>query len=118
MQITDDLTITGLGADQLTISGNHASGIFVVDDADPATTITVEISGLSLVNGNSSASGGGIYNTEDLTVEACTLSGNSTAFNSSNGGGIYNSGTLTVTNSTLANNAAVPTAGVSSTLAR
>ena len=101
LPITDDLTITGLGADQLTISGNDASRIFRVDDADAAATITVEIRGLSLQDGHSD-DGGAILNQEDLTVTDSTLVDNSADY----GGGIANFGTLTVTHSTLANNSA------------
>ena len=75
--ITDDLTITGLGADQLTISGNNASRIFAVNDDDVATAITVEISGLTLADGYSFEYGGAIYSQETLTVEGCTVTGNS-----------------------------------------
>ena len=108
LTITDDLTITGLGADQLTISGNHASRIFRVDNAAP-TTITVAIRGLSLVNGYrpSTPYGGGIINQESLTVEGCTLANNSSGY----GGGIRNDGTLTVGNCTLANNSAATAGG-------
>ena len=42
LTINDDLTISGPGADQLTISGNHASRIFSVNDA-VSTQIFVEI---------------------------------------------------------------------------
>ncbi len=103
--ITDDLTITGLGADQLTISGNNSSRIFRVDDYK-ATTITVEISGLSLVDGYGFL-GGAVYNGEDLTVEDSTLANNRAVL----GGGLANDGTVTVHNSTFANNSAAVYAG-------
>jgi len=109
LHITDDLTINGLGADRLTISGNNASRIFLVDDGDSNTTITVSISGLSLENGSSRGDGGAIFNKEDLTVKDSTLANNS----AQHGGGIHNyyQSTLTVTNSTLANNSADHTGG-------
>ncbi|MBN2477300.1 MAG: hypothetical protein JXB62_22025 [Pirellulales bacterium] len=99
--ITDDLTITGLGADQLTISGGSASRVFTVDNAAP-TAITVAIRGLSLVEGHAPVYpyGGGIYNQEHLTVEGCTLANNAAVY----GGGIRNDGTLTVTDSTFEDN--------------
>ena len=105
LHITDDLTIIGLGADQLTISGNNASRIFLVDDGNPETPITVSISGFSLENGSTSGYGGAIRNLENLTVEDCVLANNSARYG---GGGIYTFwySTLTVTNSTLANNSA------------
>ncbi|MCU0874988.1 MAG: hypothetical protein MUE50_21870, partial [Pirellulaceae bacterium] len=103
LPITDNLTIIGLGADRLTISGNQASRIFSVDDFTATTTIAVSISDLALVDGgNPYGSGGAVYNVEDLTVIRCVLAGNRAA----NGGGILNAGTLTVTSSTFANNVA------------
>jgi len=101
LQITDDLTITGLGADQLTISGDDASQVFHVDDGDPNTAINVQISGLSLVDGRSPL-GGAILNQENLTVTDCRLAHNSAVY----GGAISNYGTLALTNSTLADNSA------------
>ena len=112
LQITSDLTINGLGADQLTISGNNSSRIFLVDDGDAASTITVSISGLSLKNGFTRDSGGAIFNGENLTVEDCTLADNT----ANRGGGIYNhhQRTLTVNNSTLTNNSADRGGGICS----
>lgn len=100
LDIADDLTIEGLGADQLTISGDNKSRIFGIYDAD-VEPIEVEIRGLSLVHGRD-LDGGGILNWESLDIEGCTFSDNSATLY--HGGGIYNFGTLTVTNSTLANN--------------
>ena len=54
LPITDDLTITGLGADQLTISANHASRIFHVDSV-ASDDRNVLIRGLSLEDGSSPA---------------------------------------------------------------
>jgi Ca2+-binding RTX toxin-like protein len=91
LRITDDLTITGLGTDQLTISGNRSSRIFEV------TSPTVEIKGLSLVDGQATE-GGAILNwSGNVRVEDCTLARNS----ATTGGAIRSHGTLTVTNSTL-----------------
>ena len=98
--ITDDLTITGPGPHQLTISGNQASRIFRVNDSDDDTKNTVQISGLSLMDG-SGDDGGAVDNHELLTLATCFVR-NSSATGS--GGGIFNRGTVTVTNSTLAGN--------------
>ena len=43
VDITDDLTITGPGADQLTIDGNAASGIFAIDDGTLGVITEVEV---------------------------------------------------------------------------
>ena len=108
LAITDDLTITGLGADQLTISGNSASRVFSVDSA-ASEPISVAIRSLSLVDGYNAGSsyGGGIYNDEILVLDSCTLANNLSDY----GGGIRNDGMLTVTNSTFVDNSAGTTGG-------
>jgi hypothetical protein len=76
LTVSDHLSISGLGADQLTVSGNQASGVFSI-----AAGVTVDVSDLTIADGNVFY-GGGAYG----------------------GGGIYNEGTLTVQNSTFTNN--------------
>jgi predicted outer membrane repeat protein len=94
-----NLTITGPGAGQLTISGGGVSRVFEV-----GSKFQLALSGLTLSGGKlgvgSSLNGGAISNDvgATLTVSGCTLSNNSTAYN---GGAIYNAGTATVTNSIL-----------------
>jgi hypothetical protein len=93
--IDKDLTITGPGADVITVSGNDASRVF-----DIAALFTVSISGITVANGRSSVGGGGIANDGTLSITNSTLSSNS----ANSGGGITNGGTLSVTNSTLYGN--------------
>jgi len=102
--INKNLTITGPGAGELTISGNKASRVFEVAKG----TKRVTLSGLTISNGAApdvgrNVGGGGIQNYGTLTVSGSTLSGNVAA---QDGGGIYNqsTGTLTVSNSTLSGN--------------
>src|SRR6266852_2314324 len=121
--INHNVTITGPGASNLTVSGNHASRVFEV----AKTVRSVTLSGLTISNAagggmlnegtltvsnsilsNNGGGGGGIHNDGTLTVSGSTLSGNS-ASNSSggnSGGGIYNEGTATVSGSTLSGNSA------------
>ncbi len=116
--LTQSATITGPGANLLTISGgstgiNSYSGvtIFVVNSG-----VTASISGLTIADGNASGgpaalnNGGGIYihNGGTLTVSNSTISGNTTGGGPSGnqGGGIFNGGTLTVSNSTISGNTA------------
>jgi hypothetical protein len=105
--IKHNLTITGPGAGQLTVSGNHASRVFEVDQ----TAKQVTLSGMKIINGLVSDSGGGIlsFSLGTLTVSGCTLSGNSANY----GGGImsFNGGTLTVSGCTLSGNSATSAGG-------
>ena len=97
LAITDHLTINGLGADQLTVSGNNASRVFLVDDGDESNVIDVTLDGLTISEGTSD-DGGGILNRETLTVLNSTISNNAGRGISSVGGN------LTVLNSTILNN--------------
>jgi CSLREA domain-containing protein len=137
--LTDSVNINGPGATTLTVqrstvSGTPNFGIFSITGS-----ITVNISGLSIVNGvaalggginnyranlkitgctlsgNFADDGGGIYNVggNNLNITGCTFSGNSALL----GGGIYNEQpigsqvNLTLTNSTLSNNTASSAGG-------
>lgn len=108
--ISDDLTITGLGANLLTLDGNNNTRIFNIDDDSSSSTITVEISGLTLTNGNSNTvdteladNGGAIFSTENLTIENCIFTGNTAG----SGGAIYDdASSLTVRGSQFIGNTA------------
>src|SRR5262249_8923839 len=74
-----NLTIQGPGASKLTVSGNHASTVFVVEPG-----ANVKLSGLTISNGEGTAGtlyyvndgyGGGVANYGTLTVSGCILSG-------------------------------------------
>jgi hypothetical protein len=114
--LNTSVVIQGPGAGQLTVehdpSSNSTFGIFTV-----GSTASVQISGLTIADGNGTAiydgggytiSGGAIYNSGILTISNSTLANNLAYSDSDNvyGGAIYNAGALTVSNSTLANNAA------------
>ncbi|MHB8625625.1 MAG: choice-of-anchor Q domain-containing protein [Aggregatilineales bacterium] len=103
LTIATAVTITGPGASNLTISGNNALQVFIVNNG-----VTATISGLTIANGKISGNvGGGIYNSGTLTVSNSLVSSNT----GDQGGGIYNHvGTLTVNNSTISGNTA-PTGG-------
>jgi hypothetical protein len=107
LAIGQNLTITGPGANVITVSGNNASRVF-----DIGASSTVAISGLTIANGNVvDDNGGGISNNGTLTVSDCIVRDNTalddTGFdNNGNGGGISNNGTLAVSNSTISNNSA------------
>lgn len=99
--INKNLTISGPGADSLTVHGaiGYAAGIFDISSG------IVGISGLTLSGGDrTSADGGAITITGGtVTIASTTLSDNS----SGAGGAIFvGGGTLAVTGSTLSNNQA------------
>jgi len=87
----------------ITLNGNHASPIFrIVGSPTP----TAKLLALILTNGYNTVAGGAVVNGGVLSLNNCTLAGNSTA-SGSYGGAIYNSGLLTtLTGCTLSANGA------------
>ena len=59
MAISDEVTITGSGSANITISGGGTSQIFYIYDAEHVGALTVTISGLTLTNGYAATYGGG-----------------------------------------------------------
>jgi hypothetical protein len=106
--ITGDLTIQGLGADSLTVSGNHTSNIF-----NESQDVNLTISDLTLANGSTSSAGGAVSALGSLTLTGVDLLGNTSG---DNGGGVYfappDSASLTMDNCQVANNVALNGAGV------
>jgi parallel beta-helix repeat protein len=130
LTVTGPVTITGPGSGALTISGNNASRIFLIDDGTDAVQ-DVTITGLALTQGkvtgafqvggaikvanenlslndmaiiNNTAEGGGggiaVGRTGRLTLENSTVSGNTVT---SDGGGLFLDGlsVATIRNSTI-----------------
>jgi CSLREA domain-containing protein len=82
LDITSTLVIVGAGPDQTIIDANGIDRVF---DIRPSAG-TVVISGVTLINGNVTGNGGGIYN-EDA---ALTLINTAVSSNTANqGGGVY-----------------------------
>jgi hypothetical protein len=106
LDILRSVEIDGPGASSLIIDAHGQSRVLAV----PNASSTVTLQGLTLTRGQGGHnSGGGIDNFGKLTVNVCTLSGNSADF----GGGIDNEGgTLTVTGCTLSRNFAEAGAGI------
>jgi hypothetical protein len=105
LTVTDDVTIDGGSAADVTISGNQSSRIFWVS-GEPFRG-TLDLRNVTLVNGlvgGGLAAGGGILNEGTLSVTRTVFAGNSATLY--DGGGIHNSGTLTVTDSTFLGNSA------------
>ena len=56
--ISQNLIIMGPGADSLSVSGGGAVRVFSIADG----SLTVEINGITISNGNSDQAGGGVFN--------------------------------------------------------
>ena len=97
--LSTNIKIEGPGADKLTVRRDSGGDYRIFH-----TTSVVFISGLTISNGKTADTGGGIFSDEgSLTVTDSTVSGNSAGFI---GGGIANNigGTLTITDSTVSGN--------------
>ena len=99
--LSQSMSLIGPAARRLTVERDPNStsdfGIFVVDAG-----VNVGISGMTIANGLTSASGsgGGINNHGTLVLSGATITGNQ----ASDGGGIYNDGTATVRHSIIFRN--------------
>ncbi|HEX8998388.1 MAG TPA: choice-of-anchor Q domain-containing protein, partial [Blastocatellia bacterium] len=105
-----NLTITGPGANQLTVQRSTMMGtpdfsVFVVNSGK-----VVNLSGLTVTNGRASFTGGAVFNNGgNVTIDACEFSGNAST---RDGGALTNqNGTLNVSNSTINNNVAATYGG-------
>jgi len=98
--ITEDLQITGPGADQLTIDAQGNSRVFHISGG-----AEVAISGMTMTGGSSSSSSGGaIYSAgESLTLNGVRITDNNS---SGFGGGVISFADLTITGSTIDDNTA------------
>ncbi len=100
LDITDNLTLIGADASKTIIDGQllFDDRIFHIANEDA----TVQISGVTIRNGNMpSDNGGGIYNQGALTLNETTVTNNET---DKKGGGVYNRGELTLNSTTVNNN--------------
>jgi RHS repeat-associated protein len=112
-------TITIDGGKTISISGNLMSPVFQVQD------VNAVLSGLTIKNGYRNVDlagipegGAGIYNGGTLTVNDCSIVGN-TAISQSGvlGGGVLNGGTLTLNDSIVSGNTAISTLDMSANAA-
>ncbi len=106
--IDKNLTIDGLGASRLAISGNSVSRVFYIQAGR-----TVSISGVTIKDGRvlvpaSGTGGGGIYNQGNLTLSKVWVTANVVIDDGGSGlgGGIMNEegALLSITNSTISQN--------------
>ena len=105
LSVSDDLTIDGPGATNLTISGAGATRVLEV------ISTTLQLKGVTVANGSVEypAAGGGIFSTGTLAVTNTTFVQNEST---GNGGAIFNSGGfLAVDRSAFLRNAAAAEGG-------
>jgi hypothetical protein len=105
--ITDSVTINGLGADKISVSGGGTSRVLEV-----AASLDVSVSGLTITDGYAPDQGGGILNDgSNLTLSADDLTQNVVVESATNyglGGAIQSlGGALTVTDCQITGNQAL-----------
>ena len=108
LEISGNVTLTGPGADLLSISGNNTSRVLQVDSG-----ATANLSGLTFTKGNGTGvDGGAIANLGTLNLTDSTIS-NSTTNHVAGGGGVFSSGlALTLSRvAVLGNNSGSPLGG-------
>ena len=90
-------SVEGLSRDDVVLSGDHSMQVFNFNNTKNSTLI---FRGVSIIDGNSSTNGGGIYSNQNIEVENCDITNN----NSDNKGGGFYANVAIVTNSTISDN--------------
>lgn len=111
LDITESVTIVGLGTSNTIIDAANLDRIFHV--APSSEVIVVEIRDLAMERGRQlpGGSGGAVFNNANLTLDNVIIRRSDAA----EGGAIYNTGNLTLANSTLFDNEASSGGGVINT---
>ena len=107
LPLTDNIFITGPGANLLTIDAQDNSRVFNVSDGLGSNRLVV-LQDMRLTGG-SATNGGAIFNDEDLRLHGLAIEDNRA---SSQGGGIFNQRLLQVSNSTIADNTSARGGGI------
>ena len=103
LDILGNVTINGAGSGSTTIDGSVLHRVLHIFSGN-----FVEIDGLTITNGTTTSSGGGISNSGTLLLTNSAITGNTASLS----GGIYNSASLTMTNSTVKGNTALTAGGI------
>ncbi|MEO8391953.1 MAG: right-handed parallel beta-helix repeat-containing protein, partial [Chloroflexota bacterium] len=103
--LSSNITITGPGANLLTIDGANAHQVFFTGGGT-----TVSISGMTITHGSTNFAGAAIFSDSDVNVDGVAFTSNTATANG--GAAIWvNNGTTTVTNSTFSGNTATSGTG-------
>jgi hypothetical protein len=107
LDVTDDLTIIGAGADVTVIESAVADRLFEIRNSAKVTLIGVTVRGGAVAT---TANGGGILvqSNAHLVLDGVSVQENSTG---GSGGGLYSSGAITLTNSAVVSNTATGSTG-------
>jgi len=125
LMIGKSLDIEGPGARHLTISGDHASRVFVIPSPPPGTSVRVTLAGMTISDGLADANspilaavGGAILNRASLVLSRVVVSDSQALGDASKspltpgfpgggfGGGVASFGVLTVNDSSFTDNLA------------
>jgi len=96
-----DLTIEsaeGLSRDDVLLNGDHSTQVFNFNNTQDSTLI---FRGISIVDGNSTTNGGGVYTNHNIKIENCDITNNNS---NGNGGGFYSQTTAIISNSIISEN--------------
>ena len=104
--------IDGDGTGDITVDAQAGSRAFNITDGSTDSDIEVTLADLTIVGGSVVGKGGGILNSETLTLENATIGGNTVTGSDGDGAGVANlSGTLNLIDSTISGNSAEDDAG-------
>ncbi len=109
LDINDDLTINGVGAQSTIIDGNGGGTGDRVFQISIGATVVMD--GIAIQGGRAVSNGGGIFNEGTLTLGNSVVQNNTSSGTTQGGGGIFNSGTLTLANVDISNNTTVASGG-------
>ncbi len=107
--INDDLTIIGLGAEQLTVSGAGAYRIFYINSGAAVTITRITVRDGYATDGHApnNTEGGGIWSAGTLHLDSARIVNNTASEGFGMGGGVYISeGSATLSGTQVFNNAA------------
>jgi CSLREA domain-containing protein len=101
LDIADGLTIVGVSPNDTRINGGGVDRVFEI-----LADVQARIERLTIANGHTSETGGGLSNSGTLELYQVYVLGNRAAsgFSIGHGGGIFNDGLLTIVQSIIANN--------------
>ncbi len=107
LSVNTVLTMAGPGALQLEINGSALDRVFDFN----AIGGTIQVSGMTISNGNTSGDGGCILNNASVILDEVVIE-NCVATGSGQGGGIYSNDDTTITNSTVQGNSSIYGGGI------